>query len=99
MKLPSFKEIYNASKEVLDEKLSSIVEARLKAQATVEKAKLQEDIHTQEIAITKMLSEANVDFSKLIDAMNKVELAERRVKQYDVIINELFPAADKASAS
>lgn len=91
MKLKPFKEILKMSKEKLDEALAPIRAAKAKSQANLEMARLDERLATLESDINEICSQKDINFDKLIAKLDEVGVAERRKKQYERIVAELFP--------
>ena len=91
MKLPAYKKVLKMAKDKVDEALAPVRTIRAKKQAELEMAKLDEEIATQEAKITEMCCSAEVNFAKLIDEQDKLALTERRKKQYEKILREMFP--------
>jgi hypothetical protein len=90
MKLPKYKEVLAMGKEKVNKTLAPIKAARAEKQAELEMAKLDEKIATQEAAIHEECCSNRVDFSKIIDMQDTLALAERRKKQYQKILDEMF---------
>lgn len=91
IKLPSYKEILKKGKDFINESLSPIRAAQIKKQAELEKMKLEEKIITIETEIQSLCTEYPVHFEKIIDKIDEVALLERRTKQFDKIVEEMFP--------
>lgn len=91
MKLRPFKELIALSKEKLDEILIPVRVKQLKAQAQVEQAKIEEEILRKETKVTEMMADKEVNFSKLIDALDEISLLELRKEQYGEVISQMFP--------
>jgi exonuclease VII large subunit len=92
MKLKPFKEILKMSKEKLDEAMAPIRAHKVKTQAQLEMAKLDEKLVTLEAGIQEMCALKEIDFDSLIKKLDEAAILERRKKQYDRIVRELFPA-------
>ena len=88
-----FKEVLAMTKEKIDEALAPIRARAAKAKADLESAKLEEKMVSLESDIHKMCAEKELNFDRIIDKIDEFELAERRKKQIDKIITELFPEA------
>lgn len=91
MKLKPFKELVKLSKEKIDEAKAPIRAHKALAKAKLEIAQLDSDMYDSESAIQEIVLEKEIDFPKLLKAMDKLELQERTKKQYDKILNQLFP--------
>jgi len=93
MKLRPYKEYLAMAKEAIDETLAPVRARKAKKQAELEIAKLDEGIATKESKIQELCTEKELDFAKIIDEQDKLALQIRRKKQFQKIIDELFPEA------
>lgn len=91
MKLPSYKSVLKMGKEKVAATLAPVKAARAKAQAELEMCKLDEEIATREAEILEACCKDEVRFSNIIDLQDKLALSERRKKQYQKIMDEMFP--------
>ena len=94
MKLPAYKDILKMSKEKIDAALAPIRAAKAKAQAGLEMCKIDEQLAVLESEITEMCTLKEINFGAIIDKQDKYGLLERRKKQYQKVIDELFPSDD-----
>lgn len=92
MKLKPFKEMIAMSKEKLGEALAPIRARKVKSQAELEMAKLDDELVRLESEIQEDCAKEDIDFPALLDKLDKVALLERRKKQYGKVLTELFPA-------
>lgn len=91
MKLPAYKEVLRMAKEKIDDALAPIRAMRAKKQAELEMAKLDEEIATQEAKIHEACCQKEINFSMLIERQDLLALTERKKKQYQKILDEMFP--------
>lgn len=91
MKLKPFKEIIAMSKEKLNEALAPIRAKKVKTQAEMKKSEIDEKIVVLESEIQEMCSIQEISFDSLFERLDKIALLERRKKQYDKVLRELFP--------
>ena len=91
MKLKPFKELIGLSKEKLNEALAPIRARKVKTQAEMKKSEIDEKIVVLESEVQEMCSQQEINFDSLFDYLDKIALLERRKKQYDKILSELFP--------
>lgn len=91
MKLPAYKDVLKMAKEKIDDSLAPVRAMRAKKQAELEMAKVDEKIATAEAKIHETCCDKEIDFSKLIDMQDQLALLERKKKQYQKILNEMFP--------
>ncbi len=92
MKLKPFKEIIAMSKEKLAESLAPIRARKVKSQAELEMAKLDDELIRLEADIQEQCAKEEINFPQLLDKLDKVGLLERRQKQYQKVLAELFPS-------
>lgn len=92
MKLKPFKDIISMSKEKLAESLAPIRARKVKSQAELEMAKLDDELIRLEADIQEQCAKEDINFPSLLDKLDKVGLLERRKKQYQKVLEELFPA-------
>ena len=90
MKLPAYKDVLKMAKEKIDDALAPVRAMRAKKQAELEMAKLDEQIATAEANIHEICCEKEINFSKLIDKQDALSLLERKKKQYQKILDEMF---------
>lgn len=91
MKLPTYEEALKAGKEKVKEMLIPVRVKRARKKAELEMLKLEEDIANKEAAVSEECCKEDVDFPKIIDLQDKIGLLERRQKQYQKILDEMFP--------
>lgn len=91
MKLKPFKEIIGMSKDKLNEALAPMRARKVKAQAEMKKSEIDEKIIVIETEIQEMCADKEINFDSLFDKLDKIALLERRKKQYDKVLNDLFP--------
>lgn len=91
MKLPAYKDVLKMTKEKVNATLAHIRASKAKAQANLEMVKLDEEIATLEAAITEACCEKEINFKSIIDKQDRLALIERRKKQYQKILDEMFP--------
>lgn len=91
MKLPAYKDVLKMEKEKIDDALAPIRAMRAKKQAELEMAKLDEQIATQEAKIHEICCEREINFANLIEQQDQLALTERKKKQYQKILDEMFP--------
>jgi phage portal protein BeeE len=91
MKLKPFAEIIALSKEKLAESLAPIRARKVKSQAELEMAKLDDELIRLEADIQEQCSKEDISFPALLDKLDKVALLERRKAQYERVLAELFP--------
>lgn len=90
MKLTPYKEILKMEKEKVDEVLAPVRAMKARKQAELEIAKLDEQIATQESKIQEICFQKEINFDTLINTQDDLALTERRKKQFEKIVNEMF---------
>jgi 3-isopropylmalate dehydratase small subunit len=91
MKLKPFKDLIAMSKEKLDEALAPIRARQVKTQAELKLAEIDEKIVTKETEVQELCTGKSIDFEKLLKTLDDIALLERRKKQYDKVLSDLFP--------
>jgi hypothetical protein len=92
MKLKPFAEIIAMSKEKLSEALAPIRARKVRSQAELEMAKLDDELIRLEADIQEQCAKEDIHFPSLLDKLDKVALLERRKTQYESVLAQLFPA-------
>ena len=94
MNLKPYKEILKMAKEKIDETLAPVRANRAKKQAELEICKMEESMAAQEAKIFELCAEREIDFNAIIKAQDEYALMERRKKQFEKIIAEMFPTEE-----
>lgn len=87
----TYKEVVAMTKEALDEVMAPIRARSAKAKAELEISKQQEKLIAIEAEIHKLCAEKELDFNSIANKVDQYELAERRLKQIETLVNQLFP--------
>jgi hypothetical protein len=91
MKLISYKKALAMTKEAVDAAMVPIRARQVKKQAELEMSKLDEKILTLEVEVQELTTKHPLDFDKLFEKSDKIALLERRKRQFDKVLSELFP--------
>ena len=91
MKLKPFAELVALSKEKLAESLAPIRARKVRSQAELEMAKLDDELVRLEADIQEQCAKEDLNFPTLLDKLDKVALLERRKEQYADVLKQLFP--------
>lgn len=91
MKLKPFAELIAMSKEKLAESLAPIRARKVRSQAELEMAKLDDELVRLEADIQEHCAKEDINFPSLLDKLDKVALLERRKAQYEEVLKQLFP--------
>jgi len=92
-----FVELMKLTKEALDETLAPVRARAAKARAETLLAETQEKLIELERKISEACAQKDIDFIKVVDMIDEYELLERRSKQIEKLVNDLFPAHSRAS--
>ena len=92
MKLKPFAEIIAMSKEKLAAALAPIRARKVRSQAELEIAKLDDELIRLEAEVQEQCAKEDLNFPSLLDKLDKVALLERRKEQYVAVLAQLFPA-------
>lgn len=92
MKLQPFKDLIKLSKEKLDEALAIPREIRAKANAKMEMSKIEVEILNRESKIQELcLTKEGINFDRLLDEIDEIELLERKLEKFKQVLEQLFP--------
>lgn len=91
MTLRPYYELIAMAKEKIDEALAPLRANTAKQKAKLKIAELEEKMASQESRIYELCVQKDIDFDKIISAQDEYALMERRKKQLDTIIEQLFP--------
>ena len=80
MKLLKYKEIVGKSKEKLDELMAPIRSLRMKKKAESMQLSIDEKLFELESKVQNICVEKEIDFDALLDALDEIDLLERRKK-------------------
>jgi len=90
-KVKPFAEVLRYTKEALDDALAPIRARSASAKAALYSAKLEEEMVGLERQIHEACASKDLDFDTIIAKIDKYELSERKLKQVNGLISELFP--------
>lgn len=91
MKLPAYKDALKMGKEKVKEVLAPVKAKSAKKKAELEMCKLEEDIASREADLHEECCKEDVSFPKIIELQDKIALLQRKQKQYQKILDEMFP--------
>lgn len=89
-----FREILAMTKEKLDEALAPIRARSVRAKATLKVAEIDEKMVKIEREINEACASKDPDLDLIVRKIDEYELAERKAKQIDRLVAELFPGED-----
>lgn len=90
MALMKYKDILTLAKEKITEAMAPLRAREMKKKAELEACKLESTIAEKEQKVQEYASEYPVDFHKMIDAIDELDLVKRKKEQFDKIIIEMF---------
>lgn len=90
MALMKYKDILILAKDKIKEVMAPLRAHEMKKKAELESAKLDSSIAEKEQLVQEVASSYPLDFDKLINAIDDLELIKRRKGQFDKIIDEMF---------
>ena len=94
MKLISYKEALKLGKEKVGQALVPIRVKRARKKAELEMLKLEEELATKQASLQEECCKEDVDFPHIIEMQDSIALIERKIKQYNKILEEMFPEDD-----
>ena len=95
MKLIPYKKALQMGKEAVKASLAKAKAKKAKKQAELEMSSIEEQIASMEIALQEACAEENLSFNRVINLQDNLDLLGRRKEQFQIIINEMFPAEDE----
>ncbi len=91
MKLTVYEKVLCLAKEKIQEAMAPVRAREMRKKAELEMAKLEGKMIEGEAKIQEYASAYPIDFDKMIEAIDNLGLLERRKKQFEKIIGEMFP--------
>jgi len=91
MKLTPYSKLITMSKEAVDKALAPVRAKSQKKRAELEVLKLEESVTTLEQQITELCSKQELDYDKILDKCDELDLCQRRRVQFESLIKDLFP--------
>lgn len=92
MKIPSFLSFLTSSKEDNLKNAAPQKEKTQKIRADLEMAKLDEKISSAEQKIIDFCATPELNYDAILDAIDTLELTQRRKTKFEEIVKQLFPA-------
>ena len=90
MSLMKYKDVLVLCKDKIKEAMAPLRAREMKKKAELELCKIESQIAENEQKVQEYASQYPVDFDKLIDAFDDLDLIKRRKEQFETIINEMF---------
>lgn len=90
MALIKYKELLVLAKDKVKEVMAPLRAREMRIKAELEIAKLESTIAEKEQKIQEYASEYPINFDRLIDALDDLELTQRRKEQFSKIVQEMF---------
>ena len=90
MSLMKYKDVLVLAKEKIKEAMAPLRAREMRKKAELEICMLESTIAEREQKIQECASEYPINFSKLIDSLDELELTQRRKEQFERIIAEMF---------
>jgi len=91
MKMPSYADALKMGKEKLKEALIPVRVKKARKQAELEMCNLEEQVAVKEAAISDACTSEDLNFKKIIELQDDLAMLERRQRQYESILKEMFP--------
>ena len=91
MNLISYKEALKMGEKNIKKMLVPVKAAKAKKQAELEMCKLEEEIAVKESDLHEMCCKEDLNFNRIIETQDSLGLLARRKKQYQQILDEMFP--------
>lgn len=91
MKLTPYATIIKMAKDAKDALLAPLRANEMKKKAELEMAQIDSKVMEHESRIQELCSAYPISFDSLIKAIDERSLLERRKKQFEKIVEEMFP--------
>jgi hypothetical protein len=91
MNIMKYKDVLVLTKEKIQEAMALLRAREMRKKGELEICRLQSLIAEKEQKIQECASIYPVDFDKLIDSLDDLELTQRRKEQFEKILAEMFP--------
>lgn len=95
MKLMKYKDILAMTKEKINEAMAPLRAREMRKQGELELCKLETEIVEKEAAIRELSKDYPLNFSRLIDRIDDLELLTLRKERFEEILKEMFAENDK----
>lgn len=99
MNLMRYKDVLVLAKEKVQAVMAPLRAMEMSKKAELEVCKLESTIAEKEQKIQECASEYPINFDRLIDSLDELELTKRRKEQFEQIIDEMFRADDSPPAN
>lgn len=90
MSLMKYKEVLALCKEKINEAKAPLRAREMRKKAELEVCKLESVLADREQKINELSSEYPIKFDALLDAIDELELTQRRKEQFEKVIEEMF---------
>lgn len=90
MSLMKYKDVLVLAKERIQEAMAPLRAREMRKKGELEICKLDSIIAEKEQKIQESASQYPIDFDKLLDSLDDLELTERRKEQFEKVIADLF---------
>ncbi len=90
MSLLKYKDVLILCKDKIKEAMAPLRAREMRKKGELEICKIDSTIAEHEQKIQEYASEYPINFDKLIDAIDELELVKRRKEQFEKIIEEMF---------
>jgi len=90
MKLKSYKEYLRMTSDAIKQTLVPVRVIKAQKQAELKIAELDEKIASKEAYINELCTKDELNFDAIINAQDECALLERKKKQLEILIAELF---------
>lgn len=90
MSLLKYQDVLTLCKDKIKEVMAPLRAKEMRKKAELEVCKLDSTIAEMQQKIQECASEYPINFSKLLDSIDELELTQRRKEQFEKIIDEMF---------
>lgn len=90
MSLLKYKDVLILCKDKIKEAMAPLRAREMRKKGELEICKIDSDIAEKEQKIQEYAAEYPINFDKLLDSLDELELVKRRKEQFEKIIEEMF---------
>jgi hypothetical protein len=90
IKLTPFRKALEMTKAKIEELMIPLRVKQAKAKGEVEKLKLDEQIMSLEVKLREYTVETDINYNKILDALDELALLQRRKFMFDRVMSDLF---------
>lgn len=91
MKLTPYKELLKMGEKTIKDALAGPRANKAKKKAELEMATLQERLASAQADLQEVCSAEDIDFARVTEQLDDIAITQRKIGQYETIIEQMFP--------